>query len=303
MTMSYVTDDDVQVSLLAITGFAGLAATVLVQRFGLTLQYADSVLEQGYGLLTPRIGKAQAQQALPLLSSLGLRLAVQPVEAMPPDEVCDLSVRLRDPRNAPNVINAAEITLGLTGLTAADFTGPQGYIVPELSLARAEWLCAAFRKLNGVSCAISERRIALYDLFADRDLRGNDKAELNRHLRLMGYGSVGFGDAIGLGLERRVLDRVLSQFPKLGLFGVDRAFQRYELLVIGKGALSGREFTDFMMSRPATKTVDTRKLLQSLPLRLESWLTRKAAQQFLADYGSIGIQAETRLLRTVEQGA
>ena len=300
MTMSQVADGDVQVSLLATSGFAGLAAEVLVEGFGVTLQYAQSVLEQGYGLLSPRLGKNVARDALPLLAALGLRVTIQPVEAMPPDEFCDVSVRLRDLRLAPKLVALLERNVGQVGLNAASFDGPQGYVVAGVSPARAEWLCNALRAMNGVFCAISEHQTALYDLFAARNLTGIDHAEVKRHLRLMGCGIGGFGDAIGVGLERRVLDRVLRQFPKLGLFGVDRAFQRYELLVTGKGALSGQEFADFMLSRPAIRPNHQRNLLQSLPLRLESWLTRPAAVQFLGDCGSIGILAVTRLVRKTE---
>ncbi len=303
MTASQMANEDVQVSLLATSRFGGLAAAVLAERFGLTLQYAESVLEQGYGLLSPRLDRTRARQALPLLSALGLRVALQPVESMPPDEFCDVSIRLRDSGHAPKLIQLLEGMLGLGNLNAVSFDGPQGYIVKDLSLARAEWLCHSLRQLNQVYCAISEHQTAFYDLFADRPMARNNHAEVKRQLRLMGCGIGGFGDAVGLGLERRVLDRILAQFPNLGLFGVDRAFQRYELLVTGKGALSGQEFADFMMSRPTIQGIQSRELMGALPLRLENWLTRPAAKQFLGDYGSIGIQAETRLVRSTDKAA
>ena len=255
------------------------------------------MLEQGYGVLSPRFGKAQARAAVPLLSALGLRLAIQPVDALPPDGVCDVSIRLRYLRNALKVTLTLERVLGVSGVNAATFDGPQGHIVGSLSPARAERLCVALRPMAGVYCAISEQQTALYDLFTERKLSVTDHAEIKRMLRLMGCGLGGFGDAVGLGLERPVLARLLRAFPGIGLIGIDRAFQRYELLVVGKGALSAREFADFMLSRPATQAIRPRDLMQALPLRLDSWLTRPAAKQFLADCGSIGIRAETRLLR------
>ena len=303
MPMSGIADDDVQVSLLATSGFGGLAAAVLAERFGLTLQYAESVLEQGYGVLSARLDQTRARDALPLLSALGLRVALQPVESMPPDEFCDVSIRLRDARHAPKLVQLLADRLARGNLTAAAFDGPQGYIVKGMSLARAEWLCQALREVPQVYCAISEHRTAFYDLFAKPFLTRINHAEVKRQLRLMGCGIGGFGDAIGLGLEKRVLDRILSQFPDLGLFGVDRAFQRYELLVVGKGALSGQEFVDFMMSRPTLHGLQPGQLLGALPLRLENWLTRAAAKQFLGDYGLIGIQAVTRLVRTMDRAS
>ena len=301
MPMSQIADDDVQVSLLATSGCGGVAAAVLAERFGLTLQYAHSVLEQGYGVLSVRLDQTRARDALPLLSALGLRVALQPVESMPPDEFCNVSIRLRDVRHAPKLVQVLEGILARGNLTAASFDGPQGYIVKDMSLARAEWLCQAMRQLPQVYCAISEHRTAFYDLFATHPLTQINHAEVKRHLRLMGCGIGGFGDAVGLGLEKRALDRILAQFPDLGLFGVDRAFQRYELLVTGKGTLSGQEFTDFMMSRPTLHGLQLNQLLGALPLRLETWLTRPAAKQFLGDYGSIGIQAVTRLVRKIDK--
>jgi hypothetical protein len=143
----------------------------------------------------------------------------------------------------------------------------------------------------------------VYDLFAETRLSAINHAEVRRQLRLMGCRIGGFGDAIGMELERRVLDRILAQLPGLGLFGVDRAFQRYELLVTGKGTLSEQEFADFMTSHPAAGPVDPRKLMMSLPLTLENWLTRPAAGQFLGDYRLIGIQTMTRLVRKSGQTA
>lgn len=303
MAILQVADEDVQVSLLATSGFGGLAAGVLADRFGVTLQYAETVLEQGYGLLSPRFGKQAAHAALPLLAALGLLVAIQPVQSMPPDEFCNVSIRLRDPRNAAKLNVALERLLGHTGPIAAAFSGPQGHVVHDLSPARAEWLRHSLREKKGVFCAISEHRTAVYDLFAEPPLSAISHAEVRRQLRLMGCGIGGFGDAIGLGLERRVLDRILAQLPQFGLFGVDRAFQRYELLVTGKGTLSEQEFADFMSSRPVTKSITPRNLMKSLPLTLETWLTRAAARQFMSDYGSIGIQAVTKLVRDTDQTA
>jgi hypothetical protein len=300
MAVSQLLDDDVQVSLLATTGPVGLAVELLRDRFGLSEEYVESVLDQGYGLLIGRLGRAEARAALPLMATLGLRVAIQPCEALPPDEFCDVSIRISDPRPAAKLIVTLERLLGLTGLTAADFCGAEGHVIGDLSPAKAEWLCHALRRQTGVTTAVSEHQTALYDLFAEAELTEQESTAVRRHLRLLGASVGGFGDAIGVGLDRRVLDRMLQRFPDLGLFGANQTFQRHALLIIGKGTLSQQEFVDFLMTRPIAGAVPARQLLRALPLRVENFLTRAAAKQFLSDYTAIGMQAVTRLVRRTD---
>ena len=300
MAMSQLLNEDVQLSLLATTGHAGLAAELLTERFGLTLEYAESVLDQGYGLLVARLAKAQARAALPLLAILGLRVAIQPCESLPPDEFGDVSIRIVEARNVGRLIHGLERLLGLTGLTAGSFCGPEGYVLADLSPARAEWLAHALRRISGVSVVMSEQQSARYDIFSEAELTEQECTAVRRHLRLLGCTIGGFGGAIGSGMDRRAVERVLARFPDLGLFGTNQAFQRHELLVIGRGTLTQQEFIDFLMTRPVAGAIPAKQLLNALPLRVEAFLTRSAARQFLADYSAIGMQAITRLVRRTD---
>ncbi len=296
MTLSRLVEDDVQMSLLATSGHAGLATQMLTERLGLSQQYAESVLDQGYGLLSPRMSRSQARQVMPLLTSLGLRVALQPVEALPPDEFCDLSIRLTDSKHAPDLMARLDAWMGLTCLDATSFNTACGLALTDLPLPRAEALCRAVSQLPGVHAMTSEHRTARYDLFAQSPLSEQDETDVNRHLRLLGAATGGFGDALGSGLERRVLERVISRFASLDLAGVNQVFQRHDLLIVGKGSLTLQEFADFLMTRPAAQGIPMRSLLEALPLRVEAGLTRSAAKQFLADYSAIGIEAITRLV-------
>ena len=297
MALSQTVQDDVQLSLMATTGPAGLAVELLTERFGLSTDYVESVLDQGYGLLIARLGRAEARAAMPLLATLGLRVAIQPCEALPPDEFCDVSIRISDARPAAKLIVTLERLLGLTGLTAASFCGTEGLVIGGLSPAKAEWLCHALRRQSAVVTAVTEVQSARFDLFAEAELTEEECSAVRRHLRLLGASLGGFGDAIGCGLDRRLLERMLRKFPDLGLFGANQAFQRHELLIIGKGTLTQQEFVDFLMTRPIAGAIPARQLLRSLPLQVESFLTRPAARQFLADYTAIGMHAVTRLVR------
>ena len=300
MAMSQLVDEDVQLSLLATTGHAGLAVELLTERFGLSLEYAESVLEQGYGLLVARLGKVQARAVLPLLATLGLRVAIQPCESLPPDEFNDVSIRIMDARHAAKLIRTLERLLGVTGLTAGSFCGPEGYVLAGLSPAKAEWLGHALRKISGVSVVLSEHQSARYDIFSEAELTEPECTDVRRHLRLLDCNIGGFGGAIGNGMDKRAVERVLARFPDLGLFAANQAFQRHELLIIGKGTLSRQEFIDFLMTRAVAGSIPARQLLNALPLRMEALLTRSAARQFLADYTAIGMQAITRLVRRTD---
>ena len=252
------------------------------------------------GCLSRGLTVGRRKPALPLLNSLGLRIAIQPCESLPPAEVCDVSIRTSGGRYAKKLIVMLERLLGLTGLEPASFCGPEGYVIGSVTPERADWLCAALRKLNGVSVVLSVHQAARYDLFAHAELSEEDILAVSRHLRLLGSSAGGMGDALGSGLDRRVLDMVLENFPDLGLFGANQLFQRHELLIIGKGRLSQREFVDFLVTRQIAQSVPPEQLLRTLPLRVESFLTRSAANQFLADYTAIGMQAITRLVRRAD---
>jgi hypothetical protein len=127
-----------------------------------------------------------------------------------------------------------------------------------------------------------------------------DVMAVSKHLRLLGSSAGGMGDALGNGLDRKVLDMVLQKFPDLGLFGANQLFQRHELLIIGKGTLSQREFFDYLATRQVAQSVPVEQLMRTLPLRVESFLTRSSASQFLADYTAIGMQAITRLVHRAD---
>lgn len=300
MTLSHLADEDVQLSLLSAAGHAGLAAALLTNRFGLSPDYAYSIVHKGRGLLISRLDRPTARAALPLLSAAGLLVAIQPCESLPPDEFRDLSVRIADERHARNLIDTLDRLIGLTGLDAKSFGGPEGHVIRFLSPPRADWLGAELRKLNGVSTVTSEHQTALYDLFAQTELTEDARIAVGRYLRLSGCNSGGLSDALGSGLDRGAMARVMERFPGVGLVSANQLFQRHDLLIIGKGSLSQQELVDFLRTRQISQSGPTRNPHRNLPLRVESFLTRKAASQFLADYTAIGMQAVTQLVHRAE---
>jgi hypothetical protein len=293
---SHLVGELVQVSLLATSGHASLAAGLLVDRFGLSRQQAERLLDLGYGIVSPRMAYHEAADAIPLLTAMGLRLQIMPAGSDAPQGNRAVSVHLREPKHAQKVLDLLQDGFGLHEVRCNHFGGPEGLVICDLSPQRALEMSRALRRMPGVSHAVADMQAAVYDLFAAEDLDEATYDAIRQELRLLGCGTGRFGDAIGLGLEPLARDRILGQFSDLGLFAVNRTFQRYELLVIGKGALSHQDFSDFMATRPAAKSIAPRNLIRALPLPLESWLTRTAATQFLTDYRSIGIHADVRLM-------
>jgi len=300
MGSSQVAEEDVQLSLMAAHGHIGLAEDMLVSRLGLDRHHAKTVLEQGSGLLVERMSQAKAQSVIALLATLGLQAASRPCNGIPADETCAVSVRVSRPKVLRRVLATIERLVGVADLTSSDFAGPAGLVLQGVPVSRGDWLCDALRRLPGVSATMSEAASARYDLFAEQYLADSDMLALRDQLRLMGCPWGGFGDALACDLEARVVQRLLSRFRGLGLYAVDQAFQRHELVVIGRGHLSQTEFMDFMRTRPMAAGKSPGDLLRALPIKVEENLTRNAASQFLTDYQGIGIQAVTRLQHLAE---
>lgn len=297
MALVQIAEDEVQLALLATSGEAGVAVDLLVNRLALERDHAEAVLARGHGLLATRLNRRRAERALPLLAAFGLRATIQPCDAPPAAQDCDVSVRPAGVKAARKALSTVKRQIDAAVLTLADFAGPSGLVLRKVPPVQADLLCRALRRLPGVSATLSQAISARLDLFADKDLDDTRAGALDRELRLLGHAPGGFGDALACGLEPRVLDRLLAKFPDFGLFGVDQAFQRHELLVLGRGSLGAQEFIDFLLTRPMIRRNPPRDILRALPLRLESNLTRTAAVQFLADYAAIGLRTVTRLQR------
>ncbi len=297
MNVPQLAEGTVQVTLLAVSGPAALAAQTLSQHFGLSVKRAESVLNQGHGLIATHMANAAARAVLPLLSALGLQVSILPTGAEPEAERHDLSIRLTNSFHAARLIRTLHRIVEPGHMTAHWFDGPSGMVLEGLSAAKIEWVAAALRPISGVQLATSKQRVALYDLFCTIETDTTDLIQLRRHLSLLGCPTKGFGDTLASGLDRRSLDHVMARFGQSGVFGINQDFARFDLLVSGKGSLSEQEFADFLITRTGCAPSMVRKITPATPMRIESCLTRTAAQQFLGDYAAIGIPAFARLIR------
>lgn len=292
MTLPQLADDAVQVTLLAPCRHANLVAGPLAQHFGLSLAAAEALLTFGRGVIAPRIKAQDARLAMDLLTALGVHVAIRPVGAPPEAEQFDLSLRASEDA-------VGELTVALTRLAieADCFAGPSGHVLTGLTQAEAEAMAATLRAIPGVQATPSAQNSARYDLFAPAPGQCLDLSLVRRHLVHLGCSDTGPSAALASGLDRRMLNHILSKFPGLGLFGVNQAFQRFDLTLTGPGRLTPHEFQDFLTTRAKFGSWQQIDFTAGQGIRIETGLPRAAALQFLADYATIGIPARADLIR------
>ncbi|MBI1169901.1 hypothetical protein GC209_00760 [bacterium] len=295
MRSPQLADDAVQVVLLARCRQASLVAGPLAQHFGLSATRAAALLEEGRGIIAAQMPLADVRKILPLFAALGLQVAVRPVDAAVGAEVYDLSLRCLSEASGRAALGALHRFGVARRATLASFATPSGLVVADLTETRAKAVAAELRAVPGVKVTVSAQSTAVYDLFLSRSA---PSADLRRHLRLLGCLNAGPAKALATGLDRMTLAHVLSRFPQAGLFGVNQAFQRYELRLVGRGRLSSRELSDFLATRGVGAWQADPALARDGGTVLESGLSRAAAGQFLADYTAIGLRAEAELSLT-----
>ena len=86
-----------------------------------------------------------------------------------------------------------------------------------------------------------------------------------------------------------------------GLVCVNQAFQRYNVILTGLGDVSIRDFVDFLTVRGHTPSVAFDGFMHDQGLTIEYALSRKAAEQFVADYAVIGLQVRAEFVRSQEK--
>lgn len=293
MTYPQLADDAVQVALLAPGRHANLAAGIVVQHFGLTLAAAEALLTFGRGVIAPRVHPAEARKAIALLTAMGVHVAIRPVDAQAEPEYVDLALRATDDAVADLTQALARLGFG----EVRDFGGPSGHVLTGVTRNRAEAVAAALRAIPGVQATLSAQNNARYDLFAPVAGWNVDLGALRRHLVHLGCADAGLGAVLASGLDRRMLSHILAKFGSLGLLGVDQAFQRFDLTLIGPGRLTAQEFHDFLATRAKFGGHLRMDIAAGRGVRIETGLSRAATVQFLSDYATIGIPARADLIR------
>ena len=165
----------------------------------------------------------------------------------------------------------------------AGLAAPDGLILPLLSAPVAERLSRRLRRLRQVSVLHSRCGESLHDLFAPAD----GLAGLADHLRLLGYGEDPQTGAVAAGLDRHVAGHLARRFPQARV--IDRAFQRFDVLLSRITVPVSEDIADFLTSRCGLGRDRFDLVSPAAPLRLETGLLRASALRFRQDYAAIGL--------------
>lgn len=260
------------------------ALAVLSDQLGLESQ---TLPRQAPFQLDVKAPLGSAKRVGAMLSALGLHVRLDDV---PPDAPLSIGFRpevwakrdgLAEPLSQLLAMPAARV--------AAALTQPGGLVLPDLPRAEAERLRRATRRIRGLAATLSDPTDAISDLF----VQGPPPAALQHHLRLIGQQGDPVTGALAAGLDQRLCRHLMQRFPLPGLLFIDRAFQRFDILLTGAGRWVSSELADFLTGRTALPRARFETISPESPIRIEVGLTRGAARQFHADYAAMGL--ETRL--------
>ena len=240
-------------------------------------------------------------------ATLGHRFTAVPFGHTTEPEKFDLCLHLTDLRAAAGV----EEKLRALGLWASsdrpDFYGPGGLQISDVSQGLAQTTALALEYTSGVELILSAHSDALYDVFAMSDHKPFALKPMIKHLSDMGCHAADPWPALAVGLNRKMLVNFETHFPDHGLVCVNQAFQRYDLVLTGLGDISIRDFTDFLCMRGHSPFVAFDGLKQGRGFSIEFALSRKAAEQFMADYTLMGlhlradfVHAQEKVIKTLQ---
>ncbi|MEY4871298.1 MAG: hypothetical protein RLZZ563_628 [Pseudomonadota bacterium] len=272
---------------------AVLAAPVLAKHLGISRQAALRRLGSAPCVLATCLDPQPAQRLLALMSALGLRVRL--VQSNSAARRVDVSVQLSVWSDAKRLSKRiADVMDRDPHDIAIALAQPGGLILQDLDGDDANSLCAQLRRTRGLVILRSDPETAVYDVFANRPLSDAEGHRLRSCLRLIGSTPDPVTGAVAAGLGRSLRDHVLSRLPDLGLFALDRCFQRYDLMLSDVSGWLTKDLADFLAGRTAKPRSRFEVISPETPLPLDLGLTQQVARQFRGDYAAIGLN--TRLV-------
>lgn len=253
---------------------AGDLAPVLARGLGLSPAEVRAT-QGGTGVLLPS-AQVQPERAAALARAFGVAVAA-------PQAGQRRSVAFL-PRPGAHIAEMAQWLANLTGRASARLSQqlrqPGGAQFLDLPPGQVPQWQAACRHRRDLEMAVSQGEGALHDLFVPiPDALATD-------LRALGLSGCAVTGARAAGLDRSMLGWLERRHR---LRALDRAFQRFDLLMLGCGRLSPREVADFLGLRTGMGAPDFARASARTPLQIETALPRDTALRFFADYGQIGL--------------
>jgi hypothetical protein len=301
LTIRHKLHERVDVFLLSAGPISAMASAQLARHFDIPLALAETVLSKGNGPVATQMPSDCAKAAMGIMATLGVRLAAVPVGQDAAPERSDLCLHLTDLRAAAAVEQKLRDLGVWVSADRPDFYGPGGLQITDVCQGLAQATVLALGRTSGVdviSCAQSD---ALYDLFVVSDHTQISLKPMIKHLSDMGCHAADPWPALAVGLDRQMLAHFEARFPDHGLVCVNQAFQRYDLILTGLGDVSIKDFVDFLAVRGHTPSVAFDGVMQDQGMTIEFALSRKAAEQFGADYAMIGLHVRADFVRAQEK--
>lgn len=216
------------------------------------------------------------------LSALGLR--VELVE----DDACDLCLQLKDGTDLPRLVEGLLPVLRPLieiepGAMLDRLIGPDGLVIPDIPLPETMRVLRRLRRFRQISVLQSHRASAVFDLFAP----GTLPPGLPAHLRLLGNVEDPVTGAMAAGLDRATARHLSRRFPAARV--VDRAFQRFDVMLTRICASVSDDYADFLTARTGLSRDRFGLVSPCAPVRLDRAVPRVSALRFRSDYGAIGL--------------
>lgn len=286
MTKATGTDKGHSIILTAARGRQDLAAATLSRHLGIPVPDALVRLSSTPSVLAADLQLGRADHLATLLGLLGFGVRIGSHKTQPIDLCAHLKVWADPERTARKAASA--LSMDAADLRAA-FRQTGCIVVEGLDQADAGAMAAQLRNVRGLVVTLSERSTALYDLFPTRTLHKEEEVELDALAALLGVTRDPLTDAVIAGLERRSRDLMLARLPHLGLRAIDRAFQRFDLVLTGATGWTSADLADFLVGRTQRSRAAFEQLSPAAPVTLDLALDGPVARQFCADYAAIGL--------------
>lgn len=230
---------------------------------------------------------AEAGRLQRLLQATGWPVSIRPDWTRP---TTDLSLQPAIWADCPRLVRRlARILDQESNTIQAALHRPGGLVLSATDPRRALLTDHALRPLRGLAVIASDPQTALHDIYPIRPLSPQERADIARLLSPFGTPASGTTGALAEGLSTTLRDLAMARLDPTDAIAVNRAFQRFELHLIGVTGWVGSELADFLALRTGQPRARFEVISPADPVILDTALTHGVARQFCADYAAIGL--------------
>ena len=287
-------DNDLVKVVLSASGVAAdLASEAVSTKFDLTRSDAQKLLSSGYGVIADSFPVGKAQAARSVLAAFGVEIDLQDLDTKQTPEKFDISVRVSDPSTISNVQHVLVQSGWSAAVHFADFGGPAGMEICDISEKQAKQYASKLQKIDGVTVTLCSRGSARFIVFPPAGLPKAEEARIRRHVSRMGHSAPEGLCAVAIGLMRNDLILLQKCFPNAGLFGVNQAFSRFDVTVVDVGASSIEDYAKFHHHRGGATALAA---LAGRKPRVETNITLLKMRMVYEEFSAMGIKFRVDLV-------